>query len=423
MKTIRIRRLTWQNGIVGKLIVIYLLIMSGSVLQHHAMVLLQKINIFVAAAAFLEQWLKKGATLTIQKNCLDIFMMLSAISLAIVAVTWVDFAGISGYVGNFCLLLTSYCISQRDDFEQIKEDFINTILFLAIVSLILYWGQNITGKLPYVSLSKGNYKFYFLYAQFTKNYIPVLNRNIGIFWEPGMYQGFLIFTMLLIALDDKKDKNEFLKQVLLGITVLSTQSTTGLLLIPFVVFVYLMKRLGAFSVALQYGVIVVVLLAFFALLILPGSLDLILRLFPSEVGEKLMNTDNISRNTRFYNLVIDGTIILQNPLGVPNAQLTEMRRSIGDSLFVKMDNSTTLSSLAMAEIYGIIPGILYAYVIMKGCMNMSANKFVAALVFVIFMVIINTEPHFLCLLLNVFIFHYASRAGNERKENESIVAY
>ena len=37
--------------------------------------------------------------------------------------------------------------------------------------------------------------FYGIYAKFHKAEYEILERNIGIFWEPGMYQGYVIFVI------------------------------------------------------------------------------------------------------------------------------------------------------------------------------------------------------------------------------------
>ena len=62
-------------------------------------------------------------------------------------------------------------------------------------------------------------------------------RNFGPFWEPGAFQGFVIIA-ILILLCSAKQKNIMGKFTLLGITLLTTQSTTGYicLLIILVVF-------------------------------------------------------------------------------------------------------------------------------------------------------------------------------------------
>lgn len=418
MKNIRVRIKPHRflENLKIEMIVIYLLVMSGSVFQHSGMDSLQKINSCVAIIMSVRYLLKRGINFVVKKNILDIFMVLSAIGLTIIMVLWNDISGISGYVGIYSLLLVSYFISRRNDFEKIKNMYIDTILFIAFVSLVLFFGQTITSKLPYISLDDGNYKYYLIYAQFSNNRITVLNRNIGIFWEPGMYQGILIFTMLLIALKNEQKKNEIVKQIILTIAVISTQSTTGLILLPFVLFIYVMKQLETINKKIQCIFLVFVIGAFLIMFCTLDFSNMLLQLFPSEVGEKLTDVNNISRNTRFYNLIVDGTIIVRNPFGVPSTYLTAMRDNIRETLSAVTDSATTNSNLAMAINYGLIPGLLYLATVVKGCMNLSENRFVSLIALLIFLVVINTEPHYLCLLLNVFIFYYASRSETERNK-------
>lgn len=398
------------------IVVFYLLLMSGSVIQHEYMDLLQKINILVSFLLLLVYYGGNERFLIIKKNALNIFMLLSGIGLLLMMILWGDLSGISSYIGRFSLLLTPYLLVKHFDFTRFKYAFIKTMLGIAIVSIVLFCVPSLLKMLPRIDMGgtgSSGYSFYFIYARFSNTFIPVLQRNIGIFWEPGMYQGFLIFTMLLISFE-KKQKGYLWKQIVFGIALITTQSTTGLLLLPFVAYVYVVclikervntKFVNFISTIAIFSIVIA--------LIIPDTYRVLMKLFPSEIMEKLMDTENTSRNTRFYNFMIDGSLILKYPYGIPNNISTLLRSEIRNNLALVTDSASTNTTMSMALNYGIISGVMYLYLTVRACFHMVRDKVSAVITLVIVMTVLNTEPHYLCLLFNVFIFYYASEQSKK----------
>lgn len=52
-----------------------------------------------------------------------------------------------------------------------------------------------------------------------------MNRNCGMFWEPGAYAGYLVFSMLYLIGD--RSRQAMRRFFILSVTLISTQSTTG----------------------------------------------------------------------------------------------------------------------------------------------------------------------------------------------------
>ena len=73
-----------------------------------------------------------------------------------------------------------------------------------------------------------------------------LHRNSGMFWEPGAFAGYIILTMLfLLKTNGSRSAMYFF---VLTIALITTQSTTGYLVFPLVIIVYLWNRSKQLSI-------------------------------------------------------------------------------------------------------------------------------------------------------------------------------
>lgn len=107
--------------------------------------------------------------------------------------------------------------------EKFRYTYLRLMYWLSIVSLCFFVIQILIEP---IGFSFGRYKTLFIF-----NTIPSgsgLGRNSGMFWEPGAFQGFLILVPLLYFNNLKFLWNSYRKEcVVLIITLLTTQSTTG----------------------------------------------------------------------------------------------------------------------------------------------------------------------------------------------------
>ena len=134
-------------------------------------------------------------------------------------------------------------------FEEFKEKYINIIVFFASVSLVGYFISiiypNIINHFP-VTYGESSVDYYdaviYVFMK-AKGYdtTVLLARNAGICWEPGAYQVFLNLGILFLLENISKGKTvkRFeLKLVLLILTVLTTFSTNGYLILILLMFSY-----------------------------------------------------------------------------------------------------------------------------------------------------------------------------------------
>lgn len=381
--------------------------MSGSFLQQLYMNNFQKVNIVVTIIFVLWKLLKRGDTIRyVPRKLTSFFLMAGIVGVFVNMVVWIDFGSFWGYIANASLIIMPFLLLSEVKFELFSECFIKIMVFIAAISIVFFYIPFIPRILPSIRFTNktvyGGYQWFLIYAKYINSNNAMFARNIGVFWEPGIYQGYLIFTMVLICLR-KITKKDIVRIIVLIAAVLSTASTTGYILLLAMVLVFINRILSNQKPALRYAVVLIGCVAILILFNFSGN-DFLLSLLPSDVSTKLMDTGNASRNTRLYNIFSDARLAIQNPFGIANSQIDTARISSMHQFSNDVDSSVTNTSMSMLLTYGMIPGILYFALNVKSCFSISKDKLFCLIVFMIMIIIVNTEPHYLCLFFT-FIFY------------------
>lgn len=118
--------------------------------------------------------------------------------------------------------------------QEFKQKYVEIIVLEAVISLICFLWADILGKtLPFQHWETGTVGSFNLTFYYTIGWgnIPKLGRNAGIFNEPGSHQIFLNFAILFLVSDVEqlgfKKKKYIISMIVLVLSVLTTQSTTG----------------------------------------------------------------------------------------------------------------------------------------------------------------------------------------------------
>lgn len=399
--------------------VIYLILMSGTFLQRLYMDTFQKINIVLMLLLIAYKVLKKDGSLRyVPRNIVSLFVAAAIIGTFINMFYWGDYGSIWGYVANISLVLMPFLLISEVDFDLFKESFIKVIVLIAAVSLVFFYIPALPDALPNIRFTErtvaGGYQWYVLYAKFINTNNIWYSRNIGIFWEPGMYQGYLIFGMLLICMR-KIRKRDIISLILLVLAVISTGSTTGYILLLMMILIFINRLLSRQSQAFRYTVVIILLVGILVLFNFSSN-DILLSLLPSEAAQKLTDTGNASRNTRLYNILSDAQLAFKNPFGIANSQIDTVRELSMRQYSSDVDSSVTNSTMSMLLTYGMIPGILYFALNVFSCFKLDKDKLFCLIVFAIMIITVNTEPHYLCLFFT-FIFYEWAIMSKESAEN------
>jgi|GEM_PF-1408150 len=286
--------------------------------------------------------------------------------------------------------------------SNIISDLTNALKIIAIHSLIGFVVSMVIHSYPIsligrVTVDTLNYIF------FRSAYISFIDyqifRSQGIFWEPGVLQGFMNILLFLSSFI-KRD----LKLQLLSITCITvTFSSTGFILL-FTQILFIIKTYLKFSYFLNIKKIVLLTVCF--LLFSP-----VIYLGVDNVYNKFTNKGIHSSQGRMYDLYQGIKIILSYPLtgiGMDRDVYSHVQ-SIEETLdanevkilvdWMDFDRQANSNSAVMIFVYfGVIFGLLYYYFLIK-----EDVIFVKKYLFIFLIIAINvTEP----LIMSPFYLYF-----------------
>lgn len=328
---------------------------------------------------------------------------------------------------NLFSLLTLWLFVINYDLKDALSAFLKIVYLIAAISIPMYFVAMFQPAFFNQFLANGtNGRVYYNFVVF--NHIVGVNRNCGMFWEPGAYSSFLCLAILIwIAHYDADYKNDYKKIIILLIALFSTFSTTGYLCFALIILIYLSvkkrnKMEKILVITLIIGVIIFVLPSYYPRFI--GS--------DSEVFGKIYNfnqyrndylngTFNSSVSIRLFSITMPFDIFLKNPiLGVGHDNLVEMT-----SRFTR--GSITCTFINWFAIYGILYGIIMILGYMKLAKQIQSNKVVKALLFITLLMIICTEDFSQnAVYTGLAVYGYKAVVDNQTEgkaiPNEPIVA-
>ncbi len=184
-----------------------------------------------------------------------------------------------------------------------------------------------------------------------------LNRNSGMFWEPGAFAGYLIFAMMLTL--TVKSRLSTLYFWVLGITLLSTQSTTGYIGLVIVLVGYLIASGDRLSSSLKntYRFTLLTVLAIGAISTyshLPFLKDKI-------IGQMIYteNEDTYWQLTRFGNAIFDIEYIIERP--ILGWSLSDQTRDVDDEFILTAQGNGLTGAMVRLGMTGVIIYFVLVY--------------------------------------------------------------
>ena len=329
----------------------------------------------------------------------------------------------------FTTVLTLFYFNNQSN----KEAFINSlyfvlkiILFHSLLSFIAYFfvkdnlflltQHNILGEISHKSLT---YNYLFYYSPKDSSVLNLyfgtdLQRNAGIFWEAGILQAYLNILFFLEISVFKRNKTLL---ALIILAILSTESTTGLLLLMIQVIYFLHKEYKKNIALVLIGVIATPLYFFLS----------------ANMNEKIYGEGESSFQKRLIDLTQPFFIALENPLtgvGLDNENLQEVREEfyIKPNLNkwfgrfgIEQKTATTSKGLTNSVMYmlagmGFPTAMLFIYMFMK--QQIVTNH--RSIWFIITFISVMSEPllfrpFFLIFIISGFI-HFFYKVTNHKKQ-------
>lgn len=266
---------------------------------------------------------------------------------------------------TFGMVLFSYIVAllyvNYVGFELFCKQYTKIMYFLCIISLIGFFSYNIFPILYRINqvTTYTTYSNLYLYVD-TQRY----NRNMGMFWEPGAFQTFVIFA-LLVELSNTSEKFRFLHVSVYVLTIITTYSTTGYIALILSLATLYVKRGKSEKTNAFLLVFTIVLLSalylgqdyLFGTVLNNGQSTVFGKIFTFFSGGKVQSV-----SVRYYSIIKPIEAFLKSPI------IGNGRTSLANDLFYYTNGMNTCTFINWFAIYGIF----YGAVMIKGTVKFSS---------------------------------------------------
>ena len=303
-------------------IIIYLLIISqGSVLYNNNQEIFLAIYFILASLFALKKRRKK-----IDKELGFICILTIGLLVTRIATS----GGLSfGSIGNIVATFLIAYLAVNYEKQLFAERYVKLVVFLSGISLAVFFIQIvdinfIKNYLPVSKQINGNCYGGYLATVVEKHAL----RNVGLATEPGRYQVYLIpalvFTLFKTECIHCSDKSIIWFRIILILTIISAQSTTGYIALLLVLAGYLLEGLyykKSNQSKLRKKTNMILILACIALaiyLMFTGSENFIYENFINKMFNKsgMFDLSDNTGSVRIISLLTDLSIAIKHPLGM-----------------------------------------------------------------------------------------------------------
>lgn len=277
--------------------------------------------------------------------------------------------------------------------DQFLVRCVHVIFLVAIISLVLFYSQilpNFSSIFPTFVSNEYSYLNAFLYSEID----GAERRNAGPFIEPGLFQIYINFALALVLFGVVRVKEKIFYIFIFLVSIFSTNSTTGfiLLLSSVLLSLGLREKGNGAAVVVKYALLVgVVLFAIYS--------DYV----TSNIEDKFTNEVNMSFVTRFNSTLIDLAVIQENPFFGGGAGEYGSHLSYYDARGLVVDAATnTFTQLGAYIGIGIVLLFAFRSIVFFFCAFSHARTGLAFLLW--YLISFSTEPFLFFPFFYVFSF-------------------
>lgn len=307
----------------------------------------------IAAIVLGALWAWKGCPFS--RNGIWMLLFFGLVLLVHAFVYWES--GVKSTLGFTMMLICAFlAVNVTPNFI---EKYINVMVVISVISLCFFVPQQLGliassnfASVPGSSLPSGNvhvwlYNFHFIHV----------TRNSGPFWEPGAFAGYIILALLLSTFTERKVSNVAL--LVLTISLITTLSTTGLLVLAPTAYLWLTRTFRSTKIDLRIagvlgGSLILVIVFGIALEKAPFLADKI-----ESQAETVMKRRNHYHKLRFGAAVYDWDFITKRPL-IGWTPAEKPREKI-DPNFSEIYMDTGNGFTGFAAKFGLIALFFYLY--------------------------------------------------------------
>ena len=309
-----------------------------------------------------------------KKSDLSVYLIISILLIVEVIITCrsLSLPSVLNTLSRFMIVYVAININK----EKFVDRFLNITILLSMISLVCflisYTPLEVILRKNLIVNHISEYNFYTTYGGLLFNYIPEYGRNVGVFREPGIYQ--MILNVALILLLFKKNSFNHKKKIhyfiILIITILTAQSTTGYIGLIGIILLFIQRQS---NYKLKKDIIISLCIISSLILIVfgTGNDSFIYENFIKklEYNKEDNRFENGSGNARLIMMRIDLEIAKENPMGLGNKNY--------DKLFMQKkpismnDVSSCVGITKTIAVYGIFIGSFLIYLVIKSFIKNS----------------------------------------------------
>lgn len=331
-----------------------------------------------------------GNRINLHRGSLILFILM------IICPAIVDFgAGIITYQMFLSFVLVAFFVTDKYDFDKIVPIYLSVMTWVTVIALICHYLLNNTGLLSLLPIMKNVNGIKFGVGIVFNYLVDAPNRNCGMFWEPGLFSTFLSIALVFEILF-KKEKPSVVRIILFSIGIISSTSTAGYVLLVFCLLLPFVKKKRSRAAQFFSGFISLSLIL--AVILIALNLDAIIQgssLADNEFVTKLL-TENLADQSRLKAVTHNISLFLENPLlGAGMETITSQMKYVADT-------STSTYMLSLFGVLGASYTIAWVYGIFR---QKNLNILTKIVLTVIFMSIINKEPHIQIMFTWCLLFY------------------
>lgn len=364
------------NDILDYIIVTIIIVISGAVIYQNY----NQEFLLLSYTFFITIFLFRNKKITFNKKNLTIIFLI-VILLLINYLFNIDSGGFSKYISYILRFTMPFILIKIISFENFKNKYCNIVYWLSICSLILYFmliiNPSFVNSLPKIKDFSGRI---FGNAGLYVYMIPIQNsyRNNSIFWEAGAFQVIvnlaLFFNLFISNIKSKK------KTIIYSITIISTTSTIGYILLVLNVGIYILKNKK--NKIIKYYIFIA-----FILIVITSS-------FGDVIFDKF-HDNNISYNRRTADIIVDINIAtdkIENTLvGVGIVPyLKEFPKELSNIYGLEGSSSSNGISSTLAQ-FGMIFTIVLIYYYLSNLRYIFKKNLYVFIIIVVVIMVFSTE--------------------------------
>ena len=308
------------------------------------------------------------------------------------------------FVAYISILVFAYYFTKIYDVNEFLSIYLNLMRVLVLISLAVYFllvlfpsARNACPVTTYSYNLTEPVKYYELIV----THMPLtswgIERNYGVFWEPGVFQIYINLA-LLISLFYKKVRLLVFDTIVFSIAIITTFSTTGYITILLVFICFLLNK--KVSISRRFAISGIAIIIFCYILVgLSGEMeDYVFYKFVAQ-------EDNSSYVSRMYSILGNVNVALRNPIfGVGYSNSDEaLIEYIGRFSAAELHQTNTI--LNYFATFGLFVGAYVTRLWWKTSRMLGRNSKLAVFIFATLFVMLSGENMIASFFFTILMFY------------------